>query len=226
MLESPRGLRLLVLAAIVLCIVASLTGARAGDDKGGLRIAIVDMQRLNDEYTIIKNWREMADKQEKDFKTEVEVIQRNQLLPEADRKALVALKIKEVNTPNGLSKAEQDKKAALEKQSRDLNENSIKISKSSLGTAGPDEIQTLKEYTKRSDEASDYVKNRQQTLSKEVEDKARELQVQVQENMQKSLSEVAKKNGYTLVLNKQIAPYAEFDCTKDVLALLNKKDKG
>ena len=54
MLESQRGLRLIVLAAIALCIVASMTGARAGDDKSGLRIAVVDMQKLNEDSVQVK----------------------------------------------------------------------------------------------------------------------------------------------------------------------------
>ena len=97
MLESQRGLRLIVLAAIVLCIVASMTGAKAGDDKSGLRIAVVDMQKLNDESVQVKEFRDAAEKQDKDFKVEFEVLQRHALLPEADQKKLIDLTIKDRN---------------------------------------------------------------------------------------------------------------------------------
>ena len=68
----------------------------------------------------------------------------------------------------------------------------------------------------------------QQRMQADVESKAKDLNTIVQDKLQKALTDVAKKNGYTLLLNKQIAPYAEFDCTKDVLTQINKKttDKG
>lgn len=223
MLESPRGLRVLVLAAIVLCIVASLTGARAGQDKPALKTAIVDMQRVQTEYTVVKNFREMADKQERDLKIEFEIIQRNQLLPEDDRTALVALRVKDRNDPKSLTKPEQDKMKVLEDKSRALNDDYIKLQNTPVGALTPNDSKKLNDYTALSNAAGEYAKNRQQVVVAAVDSKGKELSGAVQENIQKAFSDVAKKNGYSLILDKQIAPYAEFDCTKDVLSLLNSK---
>jgi len=223
MLESPRGLRVLVLAAIVLCIVASLTGAHAGQEKGGLKFAVVDMQRLNDEYTAIKNFREAADKQDRDFKVEFEVVQRNQLLNEADRKALVALRVKERNDPKSLTKPEQDKLKQLDDASQALNADFVKLQMTAVGALTVMDQKKLQDYTALQNSASDYIKTRRETLTNQLDSQAKELQGVVMENMQKAMNDVAKKSGYSLVLSKQYAPYAEYDCTKDVLAQLNKK---
>lgn len=225
MLETPRGLRLIVLAAIVLCIVASLTGARAGQAKGELRIAIVDMQRISDEYALVKNYYEQADKQEKDFKIEVDVMQRNYLLPDADRKALIALKIKEANPATPLTKADLEKKTALEMQSKNLYDEWSKLQTSQVQQIGPNEQAKINDYSKRQKEASDYLAGREQAIKLELGTKGKEIKVIFDENRQNALTDVAKKNNYSLILDKQIAPYAEFDCTKDVLTQLNKKDK-
>ena len=223
MLESPRGLRVLVLAAIVLCIVASLTGARAGQDKAALKTAIIDMQRVNTEYVVIKDFRDMADKQERDWKIEFEVIQRNQLLNEDDRKALVALRIKDRNDPKSVTKPEQDKMKMLDDKSKALTEDFIKLQNTPVGALTPNDSKKLTDYTALANAAGEYAKNRQQALTAEIDAKGKELSGKVQENIAKALSDVAKKSGYNLILDKQIAPYGEFDCTKDVLSQLNKK---
>jgi Skp family chaperone for outer membrane proteins len=223
MLESQRGLRLIVLAAIVLCIVASMTGAKAGDDKGGLRIAVVDMQKLNDEYTLIKDFRDAAEKQDKDFKVEYEVLQRHALLPDADQKKLIELTIKDRNNPASLSKADLASKTELEKTSNALREDFVKLQQTPVGAVGPNDETKLKNYTKQVNDTQAKLTADQQRMQADVENKAKELNVTVQDKMQKALTDVAKKNGYTLVLSKQIAPYAEFDCTKDVLTQINKK---
>lgn len=225
MFESPRGLRLIVLAAIVLCIVASLTGARAGQNKEGLRIAIIDVERLSDEYDKGKSYRDMVEKQALDFKIEADVIERNQLLNEADRKALVALKIKEANPATTLTKAELEKKIALEAEGRRLNEDNLKLQNSNLVVAGDEGAKKFKEYAALSQQASEAVRTHRDAIKAQLDAKLKEVNASFQEGIQKALGDVAKKNNYSLVLSKQIAPYAEYDCTKDVLALLNKNNK-
>lgn len=161
MFKSPRGLRIIVFAAILLCIVASLTGARAGQEKGGLKFAVVDMIRLNEEYVVIRNFREQADQKERDFKLEYEVVQRNQLLNEMDRKTLVALRIKERNDPKSLTKQDTDKMKQLDDASRALTDDFIKLQNTPVGALMANDQKKLNDYGAASTAASEYIKQRQ-----------------------------------------------------------------
>ena len=81
MSEPTRGIRALVLALITLCIVASLTGARAGQEKPGMRVALVDKGRLLSEYKYtISSDTELRRKQQ-DALVVLQTWQQNYLLP-------------------------------------------------------------------------------------------------------------------------------------------------
>ena len=222
MLESPRGLRVIVLAAIVMCIVASLTGARGADEKAGLRVATVDLQKLQDEYEVIKSFRTNANKQDTDFKVEYETCLRNQLLSEEDQKTLVALAIKE-RAPGGLTKPEQDKQKTLLDQSKVLTEHFIKLQNTPAGAFAAADEAKLKEYTKLATETETRLKTHQSQLQKDVDGKAQETAANAQKSMKETLAKLARDKGYNLVLSSAVAPYAEYDCTEDVLKALNKK---
>ena len=223
--DSRRGLQAIVLAAIVLCIVASLTGAnaKAGDDRsGGLRIATVDLLRVQDEYKFVKSFKDAAEKQGKDFQTEVDVMQRNSLLPEADQRALVELAIKEKATPTGLTKADADKKKTLETQSEALRADYVKLQQTPAGLFKDGDEKRLKDYTRMELDMASRLKSHQTQLTQELETKTKTLDQSYRDNLEKALTDVAKKNNYNLILNNQVAPHADADCTKDVITLMNK----
>lgn len=227
MLESPRGLRLIVLAAIVLCIVACMTGARAADDRTALRIAVVDIQKLIDENTMVKAFNDSITKEANTFKVKNEVMQRNPLLTEEDQNALAALTAKDrAAGAAGLSKDDKAKMEELQKRGANLNEDYQRVSSLPNGGLGDVDAAKMKNYNKTGNDSVQRLAAEQNRIKNELDTREKTVNEQVLEAMQKSLADVAKKNGYNLVLSKQVAPYAEFDCTKDVLALLNKKDKG
>ena len=228
MLESPRGLRLIVFAAIVLCIVASLTGARAGEDRTGLRIATVDVRKLIDENTMVKTFNDGITKQASDFDIKSKAVQRFPYLLDADQKTLIDLLIKEKAAPNGtLSKEDTAKKEELLKKGQTNNEEAAKLFAIPGTNLTPADEAKIKYYTDMGNAAGQRLQQEQARLKKDLEEKEKEINTTVLEAMQKTLADVAKKNGYNLVLSKEIAPYCEFDCTKDVLTALNKKqDKG
>ena len=161
---------------------------------------------------------------------EFEVLQRHALLSEADQKKLIDLTIKDRNNPASLSKADVAAKTDMEKASNALREDFVKLQQTPVGAVGPNDETKLKNYTKQVNDTQAKLTADQARLRTEVENRAKDLNAIVQEKLQKALTDVAKKNSYTLVLDKQIAPYAEFDCTKDVLTQINKKtsdkDKG
>src|ERR1041385_4874923 len=96
MSEPTPSLRLLVLALVTLCIVASLTGAK-GQDKNGLKIAVVSTDRILAESKFrIKSDADLKTKQN-DIVTELNSWDNHRLLAEADQKVLAQLAIKENN---------------------------------------------------------------------------------------------------------------------------------
>ena len=97
--EPTRGIRALILAAIVLCITASLTGAKAGQDKP-IRTALVDIGRLSSEYTFNINAFQELQKREQVNLTVLRTLAQAALLSEADQKTLGDLITAESAAPN------------------------------------------------------------------------------------------------------------------------------
>lgn len=222
--ESRRGLQIIVAGAIVLGIVASLTGAsaKAGEDRGGLRIATIDLQKVQDEYKLVRSFKEATEKQGKDLQTEFEVLQRNALLSEADQRTLVELAIKEKSTPTGLVKADADKKKLLETQSSALRDDYIRLQQTPAVALKEGEDKKLKEYIRQELETGTRLKAHQTQLTQEADGKAKGLEQNYSEKLEKALTDVSKKNNFNLILNKQIAPHADAECTRDVIDLMNK----
>ena len=122
-MNPNRELRVIVGLAIVLCIVASLRGA-SGEDKntGGLRVASVDLNRMQNEYKLLKNFKQELDKKQEALSIQLQTWKQNPLLSEADQKALSDLNIKDKSAPGGLSAAEKASQTKLMDQSRKLME--------------------------------------------------------------------------------------------------------
>ena len=224
MTDSRLGLQVIVAGAIVLGIVASLTGAnaKAGDDRGGLRIATVDLLKVQDEYKLARSFKEATEKQGKDLQTEFDVLQRNALLSEADQRTMVDLAIKEKAKPAGLDKADADKKKTLETQSTALRDDYIRLQQTPAVALKEGEDKKLKEYIRLELETGTRLKAHQTQLMQEAEGKGKNLEQMYNEKLEKALTDVSKKNNYNLILNKQIAPHADSECTKDVVDLMNK----
>ena len=109
--NSTQGLffiRATVFAAIVLGIVASLTGAGAGQDKSGLRIAVVNPGRLVSEYKFAKASTDTLETLDRNTRLELETWGKYPLLTAADQDALVKLLQKEAGAGGQLTKAESD----------------------------------------------------------------------------------------------------------------------
>src|SRR5260221_1692231 len=112
MSEPTRGLRAIVLAAIILCIVASMVGARAQDK--GLRIGVVSPGRLLTEYKFAKSSREELQKMQDEFNLTMQTWDHYHMLSPTDQDILTKLTLKEATDPNGMTKAEKEQKKSLE----------------------------------------------------------------------------------------------------------------
>jgi Skp family chaperone for outer membrane proteins len=223
MMESSGGLRAIVALAIVLCIVASLTGAR-GEDKnaGGLRVAIIDIIRTQDEYKVIKNFRGEATKKQDAFKIQVATCQQNPLLSEADQKALTDLNVKEKTGGAPLSTAEKKAQTDLLEKSRKINDEYSRLQSTAAGQLSEKDKAQLEGLIRSGSETENRLKVTEQSLTSEMQTRVADTAAQTQKNMKEALKQVAKEKGFNLVLSAEFAPYADYDCTDDVIKVLNK----
>jgi Skp family chaperone for outer membrane proteins len=223
MMESPRGLRVIVALAITLCIVASLTGAH-GEDKnpGGLRVATVDINRMQNEYKVIKNFKQELDKKQEALRIQMQTMQQNPLLPEVDQKTLADLNIKDKSANGGLSPAEKTNQSKLVEHSRKLMDDYNRLQGTPIGAATDADKKLLQDYVRLAQDTETRANAAQSTLQNEMQTKLTDTAAQTQKSVHDALKVISKEKGYNLVLSSEIAPYAEYDCTDDVIKLLNK----
>ncbi len=225
MSELARGLRVLVLAAIVLCIVASLTGA-SGKDTGttGLRIASVDLQRLQNEYLPLKSFKQELDAKQEDLNIQVQTWQQNPLLNADDQKTLADFAIKEkAANGHGLSAAEQTTRQGLLNASNKLNDDYARLQGTGMGAATDADKQQLNTYIKLASDTEARAQALKQQLETDLKKELTDVLDQAQKRMKEAFGKIAKEKGCSLILSTEIAPYTEYDCTDDVLKLMNKK---
>lgn len=221
MLDSIRGSRPLIMAALALASILVL-GAGKAPDTGGLKVALIDTQKVLNGYngTIASN--KALQKTLDDYQSRIQIIKTNQLLSEADQKRLSDLTVKE-GSPAGLTDAEKAEKKKLTEQSQGLMTEFTGLqtkNPNTLTAADQTRIQNLTKIGTESD-------SRLSFLAKEAQD---ELEKQRTENMTRVLKEVrdgigkvAKKEGYNLVLSSEIAWYADNDISDNVLKQINSK---
>lgn len=219
MSEPTRGLRPIVLAALLLSIVAALGAGGAPDNSGGgLKVATLDTTRVLSEYkgTVASNnqLRKMAD----DFQLTVQTWKQNPLLSEADQKRMSDLMLKGANTTDA-EKAELKK---LQDQSSALYSEFVNLQTKGGAALTEANKARITELTKLAGDTD----SRIQFRSKETDDQFRKLQgdnlSRILKEVREGVAKVAKKGNYNLVLSNEMAWYAENDLTEDVLKELNK----
>jgi len=226
MTDSTRGLRVIVSLAIILCIVASLSGAAARrDDKnaGVLRIATIDIDRVSSDYKPLKTFKQDVDKRKETVKVQAQTWQQNNLLTEAEQKTLSDLNFKD-RTVGGpvLAAAEKTQQTALIEKGRKLAEDFQRLQNTAIGAATEQDKAKLVEYQRLFTETESRVNTLTTQAEAELTNRYNELMAQTQKNLHDSLRTVAKEKQYSLVLTAGVAPFAEYDCTEDVIKLMNK----
>jgi outer membrane protein len=217
--QPTPSLRLIYLAAIVCCIVASLTGARAEQDKnpGGLKVAVVNQHRLGDDYKYAQKTLQDLQKKEADFLTMLQTWQQNNLLSEADQKALSDLNVKDANT---LSADEKARKQKLLDQSKRLFDELLALqTRPQLNVAENDR---LKEFSRLQADTEKRIKDRQGELQQQEQQDVGRLRDKVLADTNAGIAKVAKEKGYNLVFSSDVVLYADNDITDQVLKEINK----
>lgn len=222
--EPTRGIRALILAAIVLCITATLTGARAGEDKpAAIRVALVDVGRLSGEYNSnITAFQELQKRGQINI-TVLRTLAQHALLSEADQKALGDLVLAEVNTPNGLNPAQKEQKQKLLDKSKAMSEEFLGLQQKMVGQLTPQDKEKLNQYYKAQSDTEQRLQKSKTDSDDALESDALKNRTKALKDVRDAIAKVAKDKGFTLVLSNEVAWFAETDVTDDVLKVLNKK---
>lgn len=224
MSKSVFTLRLIVMAAIVLCIVASMAGASGEQEKtasAGLKIATVDPDRVADEYKYMLTQRQQITRAASDENLTLRAWKQNPLLAEADQQALAALLVKQA-APAGLTPADKTSLDKLQAASKQLSDENSSLQSKTYGSLTQQDRDKLTDYTRRVTETDQRCSTRQEadneSFKKQVDDATQKTVKDVREG----IGRVAKEKGYNLVFSSQVVWYAETDLTDSVVAVLNK----
>lgn len=223
MLDSNRGLRVIVGLFTTLGIVAALT-AQAGMQKENpntaLKIASVDSARLMAEYKNTTSADEDINKQKNDILTQLRSWQQNPLLVEKEQTELAALTSLE-NSPSGLNDAQKSRKKILTDSSKAKLEE-FQALQLKQGQLAPADNVKLTDYTKAASDSTSRIEAKQREADADLQKKVSTITLKLQKDVKAAIAKVAKEKNYTLVLNGDLALYAENDITNDVLSHLNK----
>lgn len=221
--QSLFFIRATVFAAIVLGIVASLTNAGAGQDKSGLRIAVVNPGRVLSEYKYAKSSTDTLEKLDGEAKLAIATWNRYPLLTLADQDNLVKL-IQKENTPGAnMSKAETDQETALKaKHDALVKEYQDLLSKPNGQTTVQDSAR-IEALGKLKNDTEARIKAKQTEATTEIGKRQDEFNLKIDKDVRDALNKVAKDRGMNLVFSSQVVLYADTDITDDVIKHLNAK---
>jgi Skp family chaperone for outer membrane proteins len=214
-------IRATVLAAIVLGIVASLASAQAGQDKNGLRIAVVNPGKLLTEYKYAKASTEALEKIDGEAKQAISTWGRYPLLNVADQDALVKLVQKE-NTPGvELTKAEKDQEQALKTKHDNLVKEFNDLLGKPNGQTTAQDSARLDALNRLKIDTESRIKDKQTTATAEIGKRQDEYNQKIDKDVRDALNKVAKDKSMNLVFSSQVLLYADSDITDDVIKHLN-----
>jgi Skp family chaperone for outer membrane proteins len=220
--DTPASLRAIVLGAIVLCITASLTGAQAGEDKGGLRIAVFDQGRARNEYKFVA-------KAEQDFQKKIEdtdfmlgVWRTNTLLAQPDQEKLGNLLLEEKRAPGTLDNAKKADLKKLQEQSKGLLDefNRLQSNAKQLTPAERDRINIL---IRSDSDTGARIQATSDRVRAELQKFQDDANITIMKDTREAVQKIAKEKNYTLVLSSAVAWYGDSDITDAVIGTLNKK---
>lgn len=227
--NSAGGLffiRATVLAAIVMGIVASLTAAGAGQDKNGLRIAVVNPGRLLSEYKYAQTSTSTLEKKDGEAKLAIATWTRYPLLTVSDQDTLAKL-IQKENTPGAdMSKGEKDQLQALKTKHDNLVKEYQELLGKPNGQTTAQDSDRLTALGKLKNDAENRIKSKQADATTEINKLQEDFNQKIDKDVRESLNKVAKEKGLNLVFSSQVVLFADTDITDDVIKNLNAKPNG
>lgn len=220
--QSLFLIRMIVLSAIVLGIVASMTGARAGQEKNGLRIALVDPAKLLQEYKFAKSSQDILEKLDGEAKVAIFTWNRFPFLSPQDQDSLSKLILKERTPGQQLTKVEADQEKALGAKHDALLKEYQDLAAKPIANVTPQDTARLEAFNKLKNDTEVRIKSKQTDAQKEIDAKSAEFNQKINKDVHDTIAKVAKEKGINLVFSSQVVYFADTDLTEDVLKVLNK----
>ncbi|MBI1332369.1 MAG: OmpH family outer membrane protein [Armatimonadetes bacterium] len=199
---------------LALGMTAILAGS--GFQGANQKIGVVDSNDVIQKVAVAKNLIETEKNLRTDRETVVQFLDRYRIMKKEDADKFKTLTIKPNKTD--ADKAELEKiKAGAEDSLKKFKDLQLKSSPTA------DELKALDDFRNRQSEMSDYLQSLVNDFKQELQDIHDKNQNDLLEAFKAGLADVGKKQGYTLVMDKNVAPYGANDLTDEVSKAAAKK---
>lgn len=199
---------------LALGMTAILAGS--GFQNASQKIGVVDTGQVAQDLWQSKGLIEQEKNFQADRETVMQFLQRYPVMKkeEADRFKTLSLQAKKTDA----EKAELEKlKTAAQDSQKKFKDLELKSSPTQ------EELKALDDYRMRSNDMKDYLQNLFNDLKDELQANHTKNQSSVYDSFKAGLADVGKKQGYTLVFDKNVSPYGANDLTKEVTDASSKK---
>lgn len=220
-MDSPAGLRAIVLGAITLCIIASITGANAGQEKGGIKIAVFDQERARSEYKYVAMAQVDFQKKLEDTDLRLKTWQQNALLTMADQNKLADLLIEQKKVGDNLDNNKKAELKRLQDESKSLTEELRQLQGNPAGL-NADQKNRLAILVRAASDTESRTGAEQEKVRGELQKIDNEVSAKVLKDLREAVNKVAKAKSCSVVFSAGVAWYGETDITDDVVKSLNK----
>ena len=199
---------------VALGMVAVLAGS--GFQGGNLKIGVIDSGMVMQSTAIAKNMIEDEKNLKTDRETVMQFLQRYPIIKKEDAEKFKNLSIKLKKTDAEKADLEKLKLAAQDSVNK-FNALQLKSSPTQ------DELKLLDEYRNRKNEMDEYLQNLYKDFQTEYASVHEKDQNILTDAFRTAVNEVGKKQAFTLVIDKAVAPYGANDITEDVTKAAAKK---
>ncbi len=197
--------------------VAVLAGAvvTAGFQGTTAKNGIVDVEKVFNESTFAKNQSESLRTMGMSRQSVLEFVNQYRTMLSTDAEKFKDLTIK----ATALSPAEKTELERIKvdaKTSEDAYRAGI-----TQASPTPELLKKIEDWNRRKDATGDLLQNWQQDFTAEVQAKQASLRAEALVKVRQSIQKVARDQGYTMVFDSNVAPYAANDLTDEALKAMN-----
>ena len=193
---------------------AGLAGAWfvMGFDGNSMKFATVDLEKVFQESDAFKQGNGQLQQYAEPFVQALQWVKNNQVIKPADALAYVTIAV--------------DPKGDKDKLTQLTNEAQTEQAKFStlVTTQTPTEAQKqeLTEYQGRRQQNGELFQKKSSEFDNVIKQKETELRSSALEKVREEIKEIASKQGYTVIYNVEVAPYAQNDITAEALKAAKK----
>ncbi len=199
-------------AAGAIAIVLVASGFQGGAEKSG----VIDMNRLITDSNMGKKNTDVLKDAIKRRETLLSFLAANPVAKEEEANRLKVLALKDALTEPE-KKEEEQTKANIQAAVKDFNDRNTKQNPTD------EDRNMLAEYNRRRQATSRLIGQWQEEFQMQLNDIQNQVRTAETTKAREALNEVAKKGGFTIVFESQIAPYGANDLTDEAIKTLNAK---